>query len=207
MTPTLTEPAQTKPNTADFATARRSMIDCQLRTSGVNDEFVLARMNSVAREDCVPQSARGTAYIDRAITLDNGRRIAAPLFYGMVLAEAQPTSEDSVLVVDAGSGYLPALIKPLVGSVDVISPEDAVAKSSKRKTYSLVLIDGAVEEIPAALAKRMEAGGRIVTGLSSKGVTKLAVGRKSTNDVALLPLAELGIPRLAEFDTPEGWSF
>lgn len=206
MTLTQAKP-ETKPGSADFAIARRAMIDCQLRTSGVNDEFVLNRMNSVAREDCVPESARGTAYIDRAITLDNGQRIAAPLFYGMVLTEAQPTSDDSVLVVDAGSGYLPALINPLVGSVDVISPGEAVAKSSKRKTYSLVLIDGAVESVPAVLAKRMSAGGRIVTGLAVKGVTKLAVGRKSASDVALLPLAELGIPRLSEFDTPEGWSF
>jgi protein-L-isoaspartate(D-aspartate) O-methyltransferase len=191
----------------DFATARRTMIDCQLRTSGVNDEFVLARMLAVPREDHVPADMRNTAYIDRAITLENGRRIAAPLFYGMVLAEAQPTIEDSVLVIDAGSGYLPALIQPLVGTVDVISPEDAIAKSGKRKTYSLVLVDGAIETVPATLAKRMDAGGRMVTGLASKNVTRLAVGRKSSNDVALLPLAELGIPRLAEFDKEESWSF
>ncbi len=198
---------KTKPDPASFATARRAMVDSQLRTSGVNDEFVLARMLAVPREEHVPQGARGTAYIDRAITLDNGRRIGAPLFYGMVLAESQPRSEDTVLVVDAGSGYLPALLKPLVSTVDVISPEEAVAKTGKRKTYSLVVVDGAVESVPATLAKRMADGGRIVTGLAAKGVTKLAVGRKSTSDVALLPLAELGIPRLAEFDTPEGWSF
>ncbi|MDN3646870.1 protein-L-isoaspartate O-methyltransferase [Pontixanthobacter aestiaquae] len=198
---------KTKPDSDIYAAARRAMVDSQLRTSGVNDEFVLARMLAVPREDHVPESARGTAYIDRAITLDNGRRIGAPLFYGMVLAEAQPRSDDTVLVVDAGSGYLPALLKPLVSAIDVITPEEAVATTSKRKTYSLIVIDGAVESVPATLAKRMADGGRIVTGLAAKSVTKLAVGRKSTSDVALLPLAELGIPRLAEFDTPEGWSF
>ena len=39
-------------------TARKAMIDSQLRTSGVNAEFVLRRMAEVAREDFVPASAR-----------------------------------------------------------------------------------------------------------------------------------------------------
>lgn len=195
------------PETDQFATARRAMIDSQLRTSGVNDEYVLARMLSVPREEHVPANARGTAYIDRAITLENGRRIAAPLFYGMVLAEAAPKVDDTVLVVDAGSGYLPALVEPLVASVDVITPEEAAAKSRKRTTYSLILIDGAIENVPDTIAKRLADGGRIVTGLAAKGVTRLATGRKSAADVAMLPLAEIGIPRLPEFDTPTSWSF
>ena len=198
---------QTKPDTERFAAARRAMVDSQLRTSGVNDEFVLARMLAVPREDHVPESARGTAYIDRAIALDDGRRIASPLFYGMVLTEAQPRKDDTVLVVDSGSGYLPALVKPLVASVDIVSPDDAAKHSSKRKTYSLVLVDGAIDSVTAPLAKRIAAEGRIVTGLAAKNVTRLAVGHKSDNGVALLPLAELGIPRLAEFDAPESWSF
>ncbi|MFZ1743286.1 MAG: protein-L-isoaspartate O-methyltransferase [Pontixanthobacter sp.] len=193
--------------TNSFTAARRAMIDSQLRTSGVNEDFVLARMNAVPREDFVPQNARGTAYIDRAILLDNGRRIAAPLFYGMVLAEAQPNSSDSVLVVDAGSGYLAELVRPLVASVEIISPEEATQVSRKRTAFSLILIDGAAEQIPEALAKRLADGGRLVTGLSDRGVTRLATGRKSGSDVALLPLAEIGIPRLAEFDKAESWSF
>ena len=49
--------------------ARKAMIDSQLRTSGVNADFVLSRMGAVARENFVPASARGFAYIDRAIAL------------------------------------------------------------------------------------------------------------------------------------------
>lgn len=191
----------------NHSTARRAMVDSQLRTSGVNEEFVLNRMNTVPREDFVPEAARGTAYIDRAITLENGRRIAAPLFYGMVLAEAQPKLDDTVLVVDAGSGYLPELIRTLVASVDVISPNEAITKSRKKSAYSLVLVDGAIEHVPATLAKRLADGGRIVTGVLKNGVTRLATGRKSASDVALLPLAEIGIPRLSEFDKAASWSF
>lgn len=191
----------------EFETARRAMIDSQLRTSGVNADFVLARMAAVPREDFVPTGSRGVAYVDRALPLDNGRRIAAPLFYGMALTEAQPRAEDRVLVIDAGSGYLAALVGPLVASVDVLTPEDAHAERREGQLWSLILIDGAIEHVPQALADRLDKGGRIVTGLVTNGVTRLAVGRRSGADVALLPLAEIGIPRLTEFDKPKAWSF
>jgi len=58
---------------AQSESARRAMIDSQLRTSGVNAEPVLRRMAEVARERFVPETARGFAYIDRAIALGNGR--------------------------------------------------------------------------------------------------------------------------------------
>ena len=72
---------------------------------------------------------------------------------------------------------------------------------------SLILVDGAIEQLPAGLAGRLGEGGRIVTGLVERGVTRLAVGRKVAGEVALLPLAEIGIPVLAEFAAPRRWSF
>ena len=42
----------------DFAAARKAMLDSQLRTSGVNEPFVLERMGAVAREEFVPESMR-----------------------------------------------------------------------------------------------------------------------------------------------------
>ena len=97
------------------------MIDSQLRTSGVNAEFVLRRMDAVARERFVPAAARGFAYIDRAIALGDGRYLAAPVVQGMMLQESRPTLADKALLVDGGSGYLAELLRPLVGSLDVIS--------------------------------------------------------------------------------------
>ena len=49
------------------------MIDSQLRTSGVNQPWVLNAMASVAREQFVPDAMRDAAYIDRAIP--SNRRI------------------------------------------------------------------------------------------------------------------------------------
>ena len=196
---------QTTKTRPDYAVARKAMIDSQLRTSGVNEPFVLERMGAVAREDFVPEAAKGTAYMDRAIRLEGGGSLPAPLFHGAMLAEARPTAEDTVLVVDGGSGYLTALVEPLVASVKTISATEAL--SAKKGDYSLVLVDGAIEHVPASMAKLVAEGGRIVTGLVERGVTRLATGRKSGKALALLPLAEMGVPRMGAFDKPESWSF
>lgn len=190
---------------AQFAAARRAMIDSQLRTSGVNEPWVLEAMNRVHREDYVPQSARAAAYTDRAVPLGGGRFLAAPLFYGRLLSEAGPGAADRVLIVSANAGYLAALVKPLAGSLDVAGVAEGARY--KKDAYTLVLIDGAIEQLPAALAAALVEGGRIVGGLVTRGVTRLAVGRKAAGQVTWLPLAEIGIPELPEFAAPRRWSF
>jgi protein-L-isoaspartate(D-aspartate) O-methyltransferase len=196
-----------RPATGGPTAARKAMIDSQLRTSGVNAPFVLERMSSVAREEFVPANARGIAYIDRAIDLGNGRWLAAPLVQGMMLQEARPTPADAAVLVDGGSGYLAELLRPLVGSLVVLSPADAVAASRKKGEASLLMIDGAIEQWPASLTARLSEGGRVVCGLVRDGLTRLASGRKAAGAVALLPLAEIGIPVIPEFAARKEWSF
>jgi protein-L-isoaspartate(D-aspartate) O-methyltransferase len=195
-----------RPATIDFSAARRAMIDSQLRVSGVTQDFVLAAMGEAAREDFVPVAARGHAYIDRAIALGGGRALPAPLVHGLLMREAAPTPQDKVLLVDCGAGYLAALLEPLAGSLTVMTPTDAAAKRGKGG-YSLVVVEGAIEQVPDGVAAQLGEGGRLVTGLVERGVTRLAVGRKIAGQLALQPLAEIGMPVLAEFAVPAGWSF
>ena len=191
----------------DSSAARRAMIDSQLRTSGVNEPFVIARMGSVAREEFVPDGAKAIAYMDRAIQLGDGKSLAAPLVHGKMLAEARPGLDDSALVIENGSAYLAELVKPLVGKLESKPVEEVVSSKKSRKTYSLILVDGAVEQLPDALVKRLEENGRIVTGVVERGVTRLAVGRKVSGSVVLQPIADIGIPILHAFDKPKEWSF
>jgi protein-L-isoaspartate(D-aspartate) O-methyltransferase len=191
---------------APQAVARKAMIDSQLRTSGVNADFVLARMGSVPREDFVPAASRGVAYMDRAISLGDGRWLAAPVVHGMMLQEAAPTSNDRALLVDGGSGYLAEVLRPLVGSLEVVTPDQAV-EASRKGGFTMLMVDGAAEVLPEALVKRLADDARIVCGIVRDGVTRLALGRKAAGAAALLPLAEIGIPVLPEFARPKAWAF
>lgn len=196
-----------RPAGIDFAAARRAMIDSQLRVSGVNQDWVLAAMNAIPREDYVPAAARAHAYIDRAIPLGDGESLAAPLVHGMMLAEAAPQPGERVLVVSCGSNYLPALVEAMGASVEVASASEAATGKPGSVGFTLLLIDGAIEHLPAALVAALADGGRVVTGVVSRGVTSLAAGTKAGGAVQLAPLADIGIPVLAEFAAPKSWSF
>ncbi|MEP3052074.1 MAG: protein-L-isoaspartate O-methyltransferase [Erythrobacter sp.] len=186
--------------------ARKAMIDSQLRTSGVNDEYVLARMNSVPREDFVPESVKAIAYIDRAVPVGDGDFLCPPVVHGKMLAEAAPTKDDRVLVINGGTSYFAELIRPLVADVQSIGAKDVLNQKGREK-FSLIVVEGAIEEVPSNLAKQLDEGGRIVTGLVLRDVTRLATGRKVAGTVALQPIADIGIPVLHEFDQAEAWSF
>jgi protein-L-isoaspartate(D-aspartate) O-methyltransferase len=202
----MSEMTITRDPQAGSATARRAMIDSQLRTSGVNEEYVLARMLAVPREQFLPADRAAVAYIDRAVTLADGIHLAAPLFYGKLLVEAAPRRDDRVLVVDGGTGYLPALLRPLVDKLKTISAADAVT-GPEDGDYSLIVIDGAIEQLPDVLVTQLADKGRMVTGLVLRQVTRLASGRKVSGKVNLQPLEDLGIPVLRAFDAPKGWTF
>ena len=204
-----TPPATT--GSQDFAAARRAMIDSQLRVSGVNEDWVLTAMGEIPREDYVPAAARSHAYIDRAIALGDGHALPAPLVHGRMLAEAAPQADDKVLLVSCGSNYLAALVNAITGSVTVVPAAEATSgekSAGKDKgSYSLLLIDGAIEQLPDSLAAQLAEGGRVVTGLVDRGVTRLAAGRKIGGAISLLPLTDIGIPVLGEFAAKRGWSF
>lgn len=188
------------------ATARRAMIDSQLRTSGVNEEYVLARMIAVPREDFLPADKAPFAYIDRAVALGDAGHLAAPLFYGKLLLEAAPLPDDRVLVVEGGTGYLAELLRPLVAGLATISAAEA-ATTAAAGDYTLIVVDGAIEQLPDGLAAQLAEDGRIVTGLVLRQVTRLAAGRKVAGQVNLQPVEDLGIPVLHAFDAPRGWTF
>jgi protein-L-isoaspartate(D-aspartate) O-methyltransferase len=189
---------------AGAETARRAMVDSQLRVSGINDPEILAAFLAVPREDFVPDARRAVAYADRAVALGDGSVLAPALTYGQMLTAAQPLADDSVLVIGAPGGYLAALAEKRCRKVTLCAVADDWAAAG---AHSLVLIDGAVEDVPASLAGVVSATGRLVTGLIERGVTRLALGRKAGDTLALTVLAEADFAPLAAFAAQPKWSF
>ena len=212
--------------------ARRAMIDSQLRTSGVNAPAVLNAFNAVARETFVGEDRRAVAYADRAIPLDggplDGARVLAPaVTHGQMLEAAAPRSDDRALLIGGGTGYLAALTVQLVGSLTVVEQDATLADRSPARSgewhqgplaagwaaaapYSLILIDGAIEQLPQAIADQLASDGRVVTGLIERGVARLAEGRKSGiagQAMAFAVLGEADFATLAAFASEKKWSF
>ncbi len=207
--------------------ARTAMVVSQLRTSGVSDARVVAAMADVAREDFLPESQRAFAYRDRSLPLGNGRMQNPPLATGLLLTEARIVAGEKVLVVGAAGGYAAAIAAQL-GAVVTMVEEDADLAALARTTlterttlvegplaagapagapYDLLLIDGAVEAVPESLADQLRDGGRVVTGLSDRGVTRIASGVRTGGGVGLASIVDSEIAPLPGFEKPRGFQF
>jgi protein-L-isoaspartate(D-aspartate) O-methyltransferase len=187
----------------DFAAARRAMIDSQLRPQGVSDPALLAAMASVPREQFVPEALRPLAYSDRQIDLGDGKAMMPPSALASLIAVLEPRSGERALVVGAGNGYAASVLEALGLTVDLAESAEAAGKA----TYDLILIDGAVAEVPAALIARLAPNGRLATGIDDNGVSRLAFGRVSGGVLGLRCFADSQVPVLAGFSRPRAFTF
>lgn len=200
------------------------MVSNQLRTNKVSDPRIVAAMKAVARERFVPAERAALAYIDVPIPLANGRALNSPLVTARLIAEAGIEPGEKVLLVGAATGYAAALLAELGAKLTALEVDvslSAIGKSAgissvtgpleagwrKNAPYDVILIDGAVEGIPTAIAAQLADGGRLLTGLVDKGVTRLALGRKSGTGVGLVSFADLEAVRLPGFAPPASFSF
>ncbi len=198
------------------------MVESQLRTSDVDDQRVIAAMAHVAREDFVPAGRRAMAYVDRPIPLDNGRSLNPPLITGRLLKEAQIAPGDKVLLIGAATGYSAALLVAMGAKVTAVEeeggPEIPVAGvtvvrgplnagAAAGAPYDVLFIEGAVEEVPAALVGQLADGARVVTGIVERGVTRLCSGRAVVGALGLASLADLEMVVLPGFAAPERFVF
>ncbi len=186
----------------DFAAARRAMIDSQLRPQGVTDPAVLSAMASVPREEFAPEPVRPLAYGDRPLDLGGGKALMPPAALARLLTELQPRPGERALVVGTGNGYAPAVLQAMGLAVDT-----AEGTAGIQGTYDIVLVDGAVEQIPDALVARLAPDGRLGAAIADNGVTRLATGRVAGGALGLRRFADVHVPRLTEFARPSAFTF
>jgi protein-L-isoaspartate(D-aspartate) O-methyltransferase len=187
----------------DFAAARRAMIDSQLRPQGVTDPAVLAAMASVPREQFVPEAVRPLAYSDRPLDLGDGKALMPPAALAKLVTELEPRQGERALVVGSGNGYAARILETLGLDTDLVAAHAAAGKA----VYDLILIDGAVEDVPAELVARLAPDGRIGTALADSGVTRLAIGKVAGGALGLRRFADAEVPLLPGFTRPRAFTF
>lgn len=208
----------------DFSLARRSMVDSQLRPEGVTDSGVLAAMGSVERERFVPDAARAVAYFDRPLRVAPGRAMMPPAALGKLLTELAPRPGEKALVVGSATGYSAALLRAIGLEVVALESDKSLALEASKAgietvtgdldkgwargaPYDLILLDGAVEEIPPVLVKQLREGGRLAGAIVERGVSRLVIGRAAAGALGLRSIADAEVEQLPGFERPRAFTF
>lgn len=170
----------------DFDAARRTMIECQIRTWEVLDPKVLDLLVQVKREDFVPESYRKLAFADFHIPLGFGESMWTPKQEARILQSLDLQPTDRVLEIGTGSGYLTALLA--AASAQVLSVEiveafhnsarqklqahgmnnaalvlgDAAQGWSKGAPYDAIVVTGSLPVLPDVFKTSLAIGGRLV---------------------------------------------
>lgn len=205
---------------------RRHMVDSQLRTSGINEPWITKAMGDLPRENFVGADRAAVAYSDRPVPLGAGRVLNPPMISGLMLQAAEPATDDNVLLIGAGSGYLAALLAPRVASLVAVEEDAALANLARANApsvqcvdaalnggyaaeapYSLIVIDGAIDVLPQAIVDQLAEGGRIICGLREGAAFRLAKGVKHGAHLALRSFADAEAAPLPGFAAAKEFVF
>jgi protein-L-isoaspartate(D-aspartate) O-methyltransferase len=216
----------------DFAAARLNMVESQLRTNKVTDLRVLHAFETVPRELFVPEPLRGIAYIDEDVALGGERFVMEPRVLARLLQAAAPGPEDVALDIGCGSGYATAILSHLVATVVALEDDAALAATAnrtlgkleidnavvvesrltegypKQAPYNVILLDGAVAEVPTAIADQLAEGGRLVTVVSAgPGLGRATLMRRDRGVISSRVLYDAAVPVLPGFEAEPGFVF
>lgn len=200
-----------------FDKMRETMVDSQLRTTGVNDPDVLTAIRAVPRERFVPAARAPQAYSDLAIAVAPGRVLLEPMVFGLLLTHARIAAGERVLVVGAATGYAAAVIGRLTPHVTALE-EDATLAATARNNgvavvegplaagwpaaapYDVIYIEGAATALPPALLAQVVEGGRVAAVMiGDDDVARATVGRVAAGRFAGSGFIETGAAVLPGF--------
>ncbi|WP_127900973.1 protein-L-isoaspartate O-methyltransferase family protein [Solirhodobacter olei] len=183
----------------DFAARRTVMVDTQVRPSDVTKFPIIEAMLTVPREAFVPEARREAAYAGENFALGNGRVMLEPRTLAKMLDGLDLQQGERVLDLGCGLGYSAALIAHLAGEV-VSVEEGALAEAAQaalasvpnvtlvsgapaagapqQGPYDAIVVEGAIEVLPEAIAAQLKEGGRIAALFAEGALGICRIGHK-----------------------------
>ncbi|MBQ0710387.1 MULTISPECIES: protein-L-isoaspartate(D-aspartate) O-methyltransferase [unclassified Ochrobactrum] len=171
---------------ADFARARRHMVETQVQQRGITDRNVLHAMLEVPREEFVDEGYEEFAYDDTPLPISRGQTISQPFIVAFMLDAAHIQSTDRALEVGAGSGYATAVLSRIAAEVMAVERHEELASAARRRLdklqyanielhvgdgirgweagspYDVIIVSAAGRRIPEALKDQLAIGGRLI---------------------------------------------
>lgn len=212
--------------TINYAQARETMVEQQIRPWDVLDARVLATLRDVPRDAFVLDQYRALAYTDLALPIGHGQTMMKPVVEGRMLQALEVGPGDEVLEIGTGSGFITACLARLAR--DVVSLEinpdlataaherlaqhgydsnvrveisDALAWNTDRR-FDAICVTAAVDTIPARFTDWLRPGGRLFVIRGQSPVMEAVCVRNppdsaDVNGTRIESLFETDVPYLA----------
>ncbi len=223
--------------TAEFEQRRVKMVDGQLRTTDVNNAAVLDAVLGVPREEFVPRPKVELAYIDEDIEVaparggQPARFLMEPSPFGRLVQLADVRPGDVVLDVGCATGYSSAVLSRLAGSVVALESDADLARKATETLarlgfdnvavvegplnrgydaeapYDVILVGGAVDEVPETLLGQLKDGGRLVAVVGEGNAGVAHVYLRSGGQVSGRRAFNAAVRRLPGFERAPAFHF
>lgn len=209
---------------SDYAARRRTMVDTQVRPSDVTKFPIIDAMLSVPREAFVPQARRETAYVGENLDIGGGRVLLEARTLAKMLDALSIEDDEMVLDVGSALGYSAAVVARLAEAVVALEEDEAMAHeaeaalaeagadnaavvtgplaagAAKHGPYDVIVIEGAAEEVPAAILDQLKEGGRIACLFMEGTLGVCRIGRKHDGHVSWRFVFNASAPVLPGFE-------
>ncbi len=205
----------------DYAKARETMVEQQVRPWDVLDVRVLDAIATIPREAFVPEALRALAYADTALPIGHGEMMMKPVLEGRTLQSLLPTAGECVLEIGTGSGYLTACLARLSREVVSLELHAGLADSARTRLQALgmganvgiecadactwqttrqfdaICVTGAVDKLPSHWLRWLKPDGRLFVVQGRSPAMDAVLVRHDVNGLAVQSLFETDIPYLA----------
>ncbi|MGE0822013.1 MAG: protein-L-isoaspartate(D-aspartate) O-methyltransferase [Candidatus Binatia bacterium] len=169
-----------------FLSARRQMVEEQLRHRGIRNERVLEVMMQVPRHRFVPSALHAYAYEDGPLPIGEEQTISQPYIVALMTEALQLHGTETVLEIGTGSGYQAAILSGLAKRVYSIEIIPSLAETARERLatlgydnvtviigdgnlgwaqggpYEAIIVTAAAPQIPQTLLHQLAEGGRFV---------------------------------------------
>lgn len=213
-------------HTPDYTSARKAMVDNQVATSSVTDPRLLSAMRRVPRELFLSPDRRALAYIDAHHPLGQGRFLAAPAVFARLVQLAAVSETDRVLDYWPSSGYSTAILAGLAREVIGLEPDHSLAAEARAhlaalgvsnamiqadlapgEVFDVILVEGAVAQVPADLLPRLAPGGRLVCLVRQGPVGVATVSVRAVTGIVTKTWFNATLPAIDLQPSPERFVF
>jgi protein-L-isoaspartate(D-aspartate) O-methyltransferase len=215
----------------DATTARRLMVDGQIRTADVTEAALLDALLTVPREQFLPPALAPLAYLDADIPLGKGRALLRPMVLAKLIQAAPISAGARILDVGCATGYSAAILARL-GAFVVALEEDAdlaaaataalaavgainaqvvvgplVAGWRAGAPYDGILLNGAAEVVPQVLGDQLKPGGWLIGVGGRPPACKGMVYRVTEGCLIGRPIFDAAATSLPGFRAPPSFVF